>query len=465
MIHFKKPHLSDGVDGVWHEDTPPRNEHEPLPERCDVCIVGGGFTGLWTAYWLLQSAPEFRIVLLESEICGSGASGRNGGVASSWVMQAPKLLQNYGSEIGSAIIRESMASLDRIEHFCEQFPDETQFSRRDWMSVLPEGKPDSFDLTNSALAAMGLPTLKLLNPTEAATRSGLTRCGRAVASKANATLRPGGLVNALRTYLIRNDVHIAERHHVRKLHATADRRHALRVATSNGDFSARHVVLALNAWAHQLPAFRRKLLPVAVDSILVSGPSVRTFREAHPAVTFGRMNPIFYRDWQMPDNESALLIGTAGRAIPLCGQIDAHFYGACPVADSLFAKVLQLFPKLADTTIRASWTGSLARSSTTLPSWGNYQSAPNVWYAHGYSGHGVVATETLAKTLAEKIAGKRKSFGGALKESHKIYLPPEPLRYMAANVVRIAAKRVDKAYDQGQKPGWLTSKIAAIAYK
>ena len=89
--------------------------------RADVCIVGGGYTGLWTAIMLKEQNPELDVLLIEADICGAGASGRNGGCALSWSAKYFTLERLFGVEEAVRLVKESERSIHAIGAFCEQY--------------------------------------------------------------------------------------------------------------------------------------------------------------------------------------------------------------------------------------------------------------------------------------------------------------------------------------------------------
>ena len=96
---------------------------EPLvgDTRADVCIVGGGYTGLWTAIMLKEQNPQLDVLLIEADICGAGASGRNGGCALSWSAKYFTLERLFGVEEAVRLVKESERSIYAIGTFCEQY--------------------------------------------------------------------------------------------------------------------------------------------------------------------------------------------------------------------------------------------------------------------------------------------------------------------------------------------------------
>ncbi len=108
----------------WLEQALQLDTSEPCPPlqgdvRTDVCIVGGGYTGLWTAIMLKQQNPELDVLLIEADICGAGASGRNGGCALSWSAKYFTLERLFGVEEAVRLVKESERSIHAIGEFCE----------------------------------------------------------------------------------------------------------------------------------------------------------------------------------------------------------------------------------------------------------------------------------------------------------------------------------------------------------
>jgi glycine/D-amino acid oxidase-like deaminating enzyme len=101
--------------------------------RADVCIIGGGFVGLWTAYWIKRWDPSCGVVLLERDVCGDGASGRNGGFVLSWWAKFPTLARQLGTEDAVEICRRSQDCIDQIARFCAEHGIDADVSRGGWL--------------------------------------------------------------------------------------------------------------------------------------------------------------------------------------------------------------------------------------------------------------------------------------------------------------------------------------------
>src|SRR5918997_4241009 len=96
---------------------------EPMSgeHRADVCIVGGGYTGLWTALQLKWLDPSVDVILLEADFCGAGASGRNGGFVTSWWQKLDSLIHKYGEDEGMRLARESAEAVSAIGRICAEY--------------------------------------------------------------------------------------------------------------------------------------------------------------------------------------------------------------------------------------------------------------------------------------------------------------------------------------------------------
>ncbi|MEF1230825.1 FAD-dependent oxidoreductase, partial [Vibrio fortis] len=104
------------------QDTPPSDASQPLTQdiETDIAIVGGGYTGLWTAILIKQQQPEARVVVIEKGLCGSGASGANGGCMLTWSTKFPTLKRLYGEQQAKWLVEQSEKVIFEIEAFCKE---------------------------------------------------------------------------------------------------------------------------------------------------------------------------------------------------------------------------------------------------------------------------------------------------------------------------------------------------------
>jgi glycine/D-amino acid oxidase-like deaminating enzyme len=148
---------------------------EPLSggHRTDVCIVGGGYTGLWTALQFKWLDPSVEVMLLEADICGGGASGRNGGFATSWWEKLNSLVEKYGEDEGMRLARESAAAVAAIGRACADYRIDTDF--RPGGVLITATAPAHIGAWNDAVRATrdrGIDVFTELAPAEVARRAG-----------------------------------------------------------------------------------------------------------------------------------------------------------------------------------------------------------------------------------------------------------------------------------------------------
>lgn len=467
-MQFSKPTADPLPSGNWFFEQPVASGNQAeVAGTVDVCIIGGGFTGLWTAIWLKTLAPETSVHLLEAETCGAGASARSGGFAVPWHVKAASLEQNFGREAAQEMVAQSSDALKRIREFCAQHAPQAHFKRTGWVQAFVEEKQfEAIGPLMQVLSEWQAEGVDCIDAPEASALSGYPNAAGGFRDASACTLRPSALVHAMQQRAITLGVRVSQNSAVTKLYrkgATAPR---FMLETKKGNIGCENVVLALNAWAHGLPTFRRTLLPIAVDAIVLNGPGVAALREETPAVSISRMQPVFYQTASHDITGETLVLGQAGRAVPFAGSIGKNLVGNSPVSLELFEKVRRMMPALEDTELQSAWSGPIARSWNASPSVGEVINQDGIFYAHGYAGAGIIGSELMSRVLASKMLGINDAFSRLpLVNSHKNYLPLEPIRYLATRLVRHAATRVDMAIERKTEPSWITRFIASQAYK
>jgi glycine/D-amino acid oxidase-like deaminating enzyme len=123
--------------GYWLEEAGPANSLPPLvgDERADVVVVGGGYTGMWTAWLIGELEPEARVVLLEAEGCGTGPSGRNGGFVNAMWFSLPSLRRRFGDGPALAVARAAAEAVEAIGQWCAAQDVDAWFRRAGFLHV------------------------------------------------------------------------------------------------------------------------------------------------------------------------------------------------------------------------------------------------------------------------------------------------------------------------------------------
>jgi glycine/D-amino acid oxidase-like deaminating enzyme len=426
----------------------------------DVCVVGGGYVGLWTAYWLKQWDPACDVVVLEQDVCGGGASGRNGGFLLAWWPKFPSLERALGASDAVAICRRSVEAISEIEAFAERHDIDIHFRRGGWLwTARTEAQLGAWEDTMRATERHAPGTFVRLSPDEVAERTGSRRHLAGVLEPSAATLQPALLARGLRRVCLAQGVRIHEHTRVRRFTRTES---PVRVTTDAGEVAAEALVLATNAWAAAIRELHRRLVVVSSD-IVATAPIPERLAEigwtGGEGITDSQLMVGYYRT----SREGRVVFGKGGWGIALAGWIPPSFDRSPRRARGVTADLHHAYPQLRDVAIEHDWCGPIDRSADGLPLLGELGGRPNILYAVGWSGNGVGPSLLGGKLLAAK-ALRRESDAAPLPLWNRRggTLPPDPVRYVGAHVVREAVRRKERAEQEGRHPRRLHTALAAL---
>lgn len=425
----------------------------------DVVIVGGGYTGLWTAYHLTERDPAARVVILEQDICGGGPSGRNGGFLHGWWDQLPALVDLFGADAALEVARAADETVNAVGEVCRRHRIDAWFHRGGYLRVSASTAQDG-DWREAVEAGRALGVgdefVELTRGEVQARCASPTFRGGALMPNA-ATLQPARLARGLRRVLLERGVTIHEGSRVTRL----ERRDGVRVTTDRGEVRAEQAVLGLNAWAAGWPGFRSSL--VAWGSYLLLTEPVPELLAAlgwtaGEAITDSRFTVHYFRT--TPDGRVAFGagVGPAGYG----GRVGAAFERDRGAVVRAAAGLRRLLPPLAGVAIEEAWGGPIDVSSDRLPLIGS-RAGGRIHYAHGYSGNGVGPAHLAGRIIAARIAGADDPVTRlALVERRARPFPPEPIRYVGARLVREALIRQDEEQDAERRPGWIVRFLGSL---
>jgi putative aminophosphonate oxidoreductase len=448
------------VRSLWLEEALVGAEDAPRltgEERADVCIVGGGYTGLWTAIRLKEHDPALDVVLVEADVCGGGASGRNGGFVLSWWAKFGSLKKVCGGEEAVRLSRASADAVDGIGAFCAERGIDAHYRRDGWLwAATSEAQLGAWDETLETIAAYGEEPFERLESDEAARRAGESTHLGGVFEPTAATVQPALLARGLRRVASERGVRIFERSPVTKL----DRSRPPGVVTAHGSVRAAKVVLALNAWTASLPELRRALVVIASDVVATAPAPDRLGLTDGMCISDSRMLVNYYRNTL----DGRLVFGRGGGKLAFGGNVGTAFDGPSPRADVVAASMRVLFPSLRDVPVTHSWMGPIDRTQVGLPFFGRLGGRDDVVYGLGYSGNGVGPTFLGGRILASLALGldDEWSRAGLVRDPAGLF-PPEPLRYVGGRLVRSAVERKEDAEDRGGRADRLTLLLADLA--
>ncbi|WPH05274.1 FAD-binding oxidoreductase [Pseudomonas aeruginosa] len=436
--------------------SPPLHGHHVV----DVLIVGGGFVGLWTALTLKQLEPDARVMILEQDVCGGGGSGRNGGFVMSWW---PKIgtLRSFCDERQARFLGESAErAIYELGEFCAEHGIDAHYQQRGWLWTATT--PQHIDTWNGTLAAcerLGVRPFERLSATEVARRTGSDVHLAGVFERSNATVQPALLARGMRRVALARGVEIHERSGVTEIEPGQP----TRVTTSQGEVEARHVVLATNAWAAQLPELAQLIVPVNSSIVVTEAVPARLERagwSGGEAITDSQLMVDYYRTTR----DGRIAFGKGTGAIAFGSRIGPVF-SEDPASLLLTETDLRrTYPAFDDVGLTHGWSGPIDRTYDSLPVFGCLEGHANIHYGVGWSGNGVGPSRLGGRILASLALGRNDEWGCCpLVERSCRRFPPEPFRYLGGSMVRNAVIRKERAELGGIAPSTVDRFLARFA--
>jgi glycine/D-amino acid oxidase-like deaminating enzyme len=419
-------------------------------ERADVCIVGGGFTGLWTALSIKRLAPEVDVVVVEREYCGAGASGRNGGWVNGWDDALPKLVSHFGRDAALGLLDSSRRSLDDIRETVRDGDIDCDLSFAGGLTVaLSPAQVDG--VLEAAYLARDLgrdDLFRVLDKDEAVALSGSPAAETGVLILHAGSVQPALLVQGLRRLAVAAGVRVYEATPMVGLERTLP----AAVTTPSGSVTADKVVLAAGVRLALVAELRRTVFiipshvvatassPDALDRL--GWASGRPFGDGRTAVHYGQRTA----DDRVVFGRGGGRLGYGGRVIP------AHYHDVREI-ESIVADMHGLLPATRDLAVEWRWGGPMERTQHGIPWVGTLGRYRNLHYGMGYAGNGVTSSNLIGRTLASLALGLTDDYAQSpLVSEPPSYLPPEPIRSAGARAVRSAIERCEVMEDQGRTP-------------
>jgi glycine/D-amino acid oxidase-like deaminating enzyme len=451
-----------GYRGVslWFDTLPdPVTPRAPLErnEQADVGIVGAGFSGLWTAYYLAKLRPGLRIALLESEVAGYGASGRNGG----WCVGLLSgleglLLRPDRREAGLALQRAAFDSVDEVGRVASAENIDCHFRKGGSVRVaVTKGQLTELHERMRVFRELLSPDdFRWLDPAECESRVAIPGAVGGMYTPHCAALHPARLARGLAACVERLGVRIFERTRVTGIEPG-------RATTGRFELRAGVIVRATEAYTAELRGARRALVPMHSWMIATEPLSDSLWHEIglSGAETFGDCRQVTTYGQRTGDGRIAF--GGLG-TYRYGSRIERHFPASHPNFAELEGILCELLPALRGVRITHRWAGALGVSRDLRPRVGLDRERGLAWIG-GYFGEGVAASNLAGRTLAELIAGADSERTGlALVAKPSRAWEPEPLRYLALRGALAVAAASDRRSKRGGEPGRLDRLFSRI---
>ena len=441
---------------LWHDTVPGRLDPRPaLPgsTSVDVAIVGAGFTGLWTAYYLLDADPSLRIALVDKEIAGFGASGRNGGWCSAlFAVSASTLAREHGRDAAVAQYRAMRDSVDEVARVAQAESIDADIARGGTVVVArsaPQLQRAQAEVSEAQEFGIDL---DLLDENAARRRVDATAVLGATYTPHCAAIHPAKLVRGLAEVVEARGASIFE-------HTAAVAIEPGLVHTDHGLIRADVVVRATEGYTSSLRGQKRTIAPVYSLMVATAPLAQSVWDEIGLAEreTFSDYRHLIIYGQRTADGR--LAFGGRGAPYHLGSRITASYDEVPRVFAALERTLGELFPVLRGVEITHRWGGPLGIARDWHSSVGLDRTTGLAW-AGGYVGDGVSTTNLAGRTLADLVLRRDSPLTALPWVGHRSpRWEPEPLRWLGANAGLRAMTWADAAETRRGRPSRLANAV------
>ncbi len=450
--------MDEPSGSLWEATSPPPRPRSALPgdTSCDVAIVGAGYTGLWTAYHLARGDPRLRVLVVEANHVGFGASGRNGGWCSAKVSGIETLLRDPFTRSGAiALQREMFRTVEAVGRFVTDEGVACGF-RRGGTVVVARGPVQVDRLTHGIAvrrqAGFGEEDFRWLAPREVRERIRTDRVLGGTFTPHCAVVHPLALVRGIADAAERRGVVIHEGTRVTRLAPG-------RVTTDHGTVRAEVIVRATEAYTARLPGLRREVTPV-YSLMIATAPlddttwqaiglaGGETFSDGRRLVIYGQRTA-----------DGRLAFGGRGAPYHFGSRIADRFDREPGVFARLATTLHELLPDLPPVPITHRWGGPLAITRDWIPEVILDRDTGIAW-AGGYGGQGVATAELAGRILTDLVLGRDSDLLGLPLVGHRARpWEPEPLRWLGINAGIHLTAGTDRAEERRGRPARLRGAV------
>lgn len=462
-IRLRQPDIAAREDrSFWLQDIGAGPKTGPLKGEAstDVAIVGGGYTGLWTALRIKEQSPETRVTILEADFCGSGASGRNGGQVHSWFAEIDQIAAVTGIEEARQLCADTADAIEELAALQARGVIDMDLRLDGWLwtasSIAQEGAWDkAFETTRG----LGIGRFRLLDAAEIERVTGSPVSYAGMIEERAGTVQPAKLAAGLRDLALSRGVVIQEQSPV--LGIIPGRQCELR--TAGGALKAEKVVLAANAWLAAVPELRRHLYVVA-SQVIATAPVPelldRIGWKNGASICDAQAHVLYYQ--RTP--QGRVIFGRGSGNIAFRDDFGASFNRSPERGFDNKREFHRVYPSLRGVAVDYDWAGPIDCMAEHVPVFDHLRGHPNIFYAMGFNGTGIAQTPVAGRILASLVLERqdRWSASGLVGLTRRKALPPEPFRYLGAKLVRRAVRRKNDLEIQNKRADRLTQFVAGF---
>ncbi len=449
------------AQGFWlsAEQRPEPNAILRSEVSADVVVLGGGFSGMWTAWLIREAEPNARVVLLEAGLCGHGPSGRNGGFANSLWFGLGSMREDFGDEGTLALARKAEEAIGEIGEWCTTQEVDASFHHGGYLQVSTAKAFDQvWEPAVAACQALGrADAVEVLRADEVQKRCASPIFRGAAFFPASATVNPARLALGLRRRLIDAGVEVYELSKVRGLQVGPG---GVEVRTDEGVVRAGQAVLATGGAQEAVAPLRRRLT-LTSSHMVITEPVPDVIEEigwtGGECITDARHMLHYFRTTE----DGRIAFGWGGGRMVYGARLCGHAEVDAGVAAEVASHLTRFFPQLEGRRIDHAWGGPIDVSPNHTPMVGTLDGC--VHYAFGYTGNGVGPSRMVGHILASLALDRRDDYSRLPIVEHKeIRVPPEPFRYIGGTVIRDALLRKERAEELDLEPDPLSTLVSGI---
>jgi len=455
---------SDAGRSWWLHEALADDPGDPAPPltgdtTADVVILGGGYTGMWTAFFLKEAEPDLDIVLLEQDICGGGPSGRNGGFVNSWWGALAELCRRFGEGPTLALCRAGEESVKAIGEFCTANAIDAWF-RPDGDLGAASSEAQIGYWADNVMAAdrLGLPDLfRVVDRQTVRELIDTPRLHGGIFTPMGATVQPARLARGIRRVLLERGVRIHEQTPVTRFGAGSP----VIAETSGGAVRAGSAVVALNAWAAHWKRFRR-LLTVRGSYIALTAQVPDKLEELGWTNGMGLWDHRAALHYVRTTPDGRIAFGVGGMQPGLARTIGPRFAWDERAVGVAAEDLYRMFPSFQDVAIEAAWGGPIDVAGHHIPFFSSLDGG-TVHYGHGYTGNGVGPSHLGGQILAALALGRSSElFSLPIVTERPMKFPPEPVRSPGTYLANKAIWRKDQLEDRDEEPSPIVDFVAHL---
>jgi glycine/D-amino acid oxidase-like deaminating enzyme len=454
---------ADGDRSFWLQDVDAKAATPPFSgdATCDVAIIGGGYCGLWTALRLRGLAPGLKIVVLEADICGGGASGRNGGQVHSWFAEIDLLTRLCGADEALSLCRATADAIEELAALQSSGAIDMDLRLDGWMwTASSSAQEGAWSDAVAQCREKAEYRFVGLSAAEIMARTGSQASYTGVIEPRAGTVHPAKLALGLRALALSRGVEIHEKTPVSEIASGSPCTLRMRAGTMR----AGKVVIATNAWASAIPEIRRCMY--VIDSLVIATEPMADRLDGlgwtgGVAICDAQSHVLYYQR-----TPAGRVIFGRGCGNVAYGNRPTPAFNRCPagVADNI-REMHRVYPDLMGARLDHDWSGPIDCMPEHLPAFGHLTGHPNIFFGAGFNGTGIAQTPVAGRILASLVLGldDRWSQSGLVGLRRRTTLPPEPVRNLCARIVRRAIRIRNDLEIRNQAPGPLIRWLAAQA--